>query len=164
MKDREPISLHEVLAQNAEYILDQLLTVLLNAEGTTYHQMSSEVLQRRIQQLFDAFWQTVAQNNPEPMVNYIWKTSRERGNEGFTVADLQTVALCMRDAMLTVVDEVYADAPVQRLHHSRRIEELILSGIGAGVRGFVDGREALISRQFEALRRSQKPKGYKDQE
>ena len=90
------------------------------------------------------------------MVEYIWSTSRERGNEGFSVADLQVVGLCLRDSMLKVVDEVYAGDPKLRLRHSRRIEELILSGIGAGVQGFVDGRESLIARQFEALQRSQK--------
>jgi hypothetical protein len=31
-----------------------------------------------------------------------------------------------------------------------------LSGIGAGVQGFVDGREALIARQLEALRRTKR--------
>ena len=156
MKGHATTSLPEALAQNAEYILGRVLKVLLKKEGSTYHEMPSEILQTRIQHLFDAFWQGVSQNDPKPMVEYIWSTSRERGNEGFSVADLQVVGLCLRDSMLKVVDEVYAGDPTLRLRHSRRIEELILSGIGAGVQGFVDGRESLIARQFEALQRSQK--------
>lgn len=164
MKNQKTISLHELYAQNAERILDRLLTVLLETEGTTYRQMLKEVLRTRLQRLFDAFWQGISQNDPKPMIDYIWSTSRERGNEGFTVADLQVVALCLRDALLEVVDEAYADDPERRLHNSRRTEELILTGISAGVRGFVDGREALISRQYEALRRGQKTRGDKGEQ
>ena len=79
-----------------------------------------------------------------------------RGHEGFAVADLQVIGLCLRKVILEVVDEVYATDPALHLRNSRQIEELILSGLGASVHGFVGGREALISRQFEALRRSQK--------
>lgn len=162
MKERRTISLNELFAQNAERILDQLLAVLLEAEGTIYKQMSAEVLLTRVQRLFDAFWQGISQNDPKPMIDYIRVIGRERGNEGFTVADLQIVALCLRDILLEVVDEAYADDPERRLHNSRRTEELILTGISAGVRGFVDGREALIARQYQALRRSQKTTGDKD--
>ena len=157
MQNNEAIILNEVLAQNAEHILDQILTVLSKAKGTTYGEMPTEVLQARIQHLFDAFWQSISQNNPRPFYNYIWSTSRARGNEGFSVADLQSVGLCLRDVILDVVDQAYTTDPTLRLHHSRRIEELILSGIGAGVRGFVDGRESLITRQYQALTRSQHP-------
>jgi hypothetical protein len=157
MQNSETIALNEVLAQNAEHILDQILMVLSEAKGTTYSEMPTEVLQTRIQQLFDAFWQSISQSNPRPFYNYIWSTSRARGNEGFNVGDLQTVGLCLRDVILEVVDQAYEDDPTLRLHHSRRIEELILAGIGAGVRGFVDGRESLITRQYQALQR-QHPK------
>lgn len=156
MKDHKPVSLHELYAQNAERILDQLLAVLLDAEGTTYKNVSPQLLRTRVQRLFDAFWQSISQKDPQPMIDYIWMTSRERGNEGFTVADVQAVALCLRDALLELVDEAYADDPELRLHNSRRTEELILTGIGAGVQGFVDGRETLISRQYQMLRRAQK--------
>ena len=57
------------------------------------------------------------------------------------------------EALLDAVDEAYADQPELHLRYSRDVEELILTGIGAGVRGFVDGREALISRQYQALKR-----------
>jgi hypothetical protein len=156
MDDHQAISLSELLAQNAERILSQLIEELVERGGPSYQQMPIEVLEVRVQRLFDAFWQGMARNDPKPMTDYIWATSRERGHEGFTVAELQTVGLRLRDALLDVVDEAYADDPEQRLRHSRQIEELILSGIGAGVRGFVDGREALITRQYEALRRGQK--------
>jgi hypothetical protein len=163
MQNNETISLNEVLAQNAEHILDQVLTVLSKAEGTTYSEMPTEVLQARIQHLFDTFWQSISQNNTRPFYNYIWSTSRARGNEGFSVSDLQSVGLCLRDVILDVVDQAYTDDPTLRLHHSRRIEELILSGIGAGVRGFVDGRESLITRQYQALQRSQPPEKHNSQ-
>jgi AcrR family transcriptional regulator len=161
MKERKTTSLHELFAQNAERILEQLLAVLLETESTVYKQMPTEVLRTRVQRLFDAFWQGISQNDPKPMIDYIWATGRERGNEGFTVADLQVVALCLRDILLEMVDEAYANDPERRLHNSRRTEELILTGISAGVRGFVDGREALIARQYQALRRSQKAAGDK---
>jgi hypothetical protein len=157
MQNSETTTLNEVLAQNAEQILDQILMVLSETKDTTYSEMPTEVLQTRIQQLFDAFWQSISQNNPRPFYNYIWSTSRARGNEGFRVGDLQTVGLCLRDVILEVVDQAYEVDATLRLHHSRRIEELILSGIGAGVRGFVDGRESLITRQYQALQR-QHPK------
>lgn len=156
MNDREIVSLTELLAQNAERVLAQLLRVLKDKGGPGYQRLATDVLQTRIQRLFDAFWQGVAQNDPRPMTDYIATASRERGQEGFTVAEVQTVGLCLRDALLEVVDEAYATDPAQHLKVSRHIEELILSGLGAGVKGFVDGREALIARQYEALRRSQK--------
>ncbi len=58
MKEREAMILNEVLAQNAEHILEQILTVLSEAESTIYREMPTEVLQARIQHLFDAFWQS----------------------------------------------------------------------------------------------------------
>ena len=117
----------------------------------------------RVQRLFDAFWQGVSRNDPRPMTEYIWATSRERGDEGVNVAELQTVGLCFREALLEVVDEACAENPALHLRYSRQIEELILSGIGASARGFVDGREALITRQYAALRRSQKKTGEESQ-
>lgn len=158
MDEHQPISLTELLAQKAEPILTRLIKELRETGGASYKQMPLEVLEKRVQRLFDAFWQGMAQNDPKPMTDYIWATSRERGHEGVTVAELQTVGLRLRDALLDVVDETYADDPDLRLRYSRQIEELILSGIGAGVRGFVDGREALIKRQYEALRRGQTKK------
>jgi AcrR family transcriptional regulator len=158
MDGDEAISLTELLAQSAERILGRLLNELRAKGGPNYQQLPAEVLEMRLQRLFDAFWQGVSQNDPKPMIDYVWATSRERGNEGFTVAELQTVGLRLRDALLEVVDETYADDPALHLRYSRQIEELILSGIGAGVRGFVDGRETLIARQYDALRRGQKKK------
>jgi AcrR family transcriptional regulator len=158
MDDNQPLSLTELLAQRAEQILDRLIQELREKGGSSYQQMPLEVLEKRVQRLFDAFWQGMSQNTPKPLTDYIWMTSRKRGHEGITVAELQTVGLCLRDALLDVVDEVYAGSPDERLSHSRQIEELILSGIGAGVRGFVDGRESLIKRQYEALRRGQAKK------
>ena len=155
MNTGESISLTELLAQNAEPIMGQLIQTLREHGGPSYQRMSAGVLERRVQRLFDAFWQGISQNSPRPLTDYIWRASRERGHEGVTVAELRTVGLCLRDALLAVVDEAYSE-PALRLRCSRQIEELILSGIGAGVEGFVDGREALISRQYEALRRSQK--------
>jgi hypothetical protein len=156
MDDRKPISLHELWAQNAERLLNRLVQELKEGGGPAYQRMPVEVLQTRVQRLFDAFWQAVSQNDPKPMTDYIWAASRERGHEGFTVAELQNVSLRLRDALLDVVDEVYADYPEVHLRNSRQVEELIFTGIGAGVQGFVDGREALIARQFQALRRNKK--------
>ena len=82
---------------------------------------------------------------------------RERGHEGFSVAELQSVALCLRDTLLDAVDEAYAHQPELHLRYSRQVEELVFSGISKGVQGFVDGREALIARQYRALRRNQQP-------
>jgi len=155
MQDHAPISLDELWAQNAETILDRLVKELKASGSPAYQRTPVDVLASRIRHLFDAFWQAVARNDPKPMTDYIWTTSRERGSEGFSVADLQDVALRLRDALLDVVDVAYVDEPELHLHNSRRVEELILTGIGAGVRGFVDGREALISRQYRALRRNQ---------
>ncbi len=155
MDDRKPISLDELLAQKAEDILSRLLRELVEKGGPSYQKLSVQVLEMRLQRLFDAFWDGMSQHDAKPLTSYIWATSRQRGNEGFTVDELQTVGLCLRDTLLDVVDEVYIDDPALRLRYSRQIEELILTGIGAGVRGFVDGREALISRQYNALRRNQ---------
>ena len=155
-QERRSVSLPETLAQNAERILSRLVAQLRTQDGTTYGQLLPKVLETRVQQLFDAFWQGVAQNDPKPMTDFIQETSRSRGHEGFAVADLQVIGLCLRKVILEVVDEVYATDPALHLRNSRQIEELILSGLGASVHGFVGGREALISRQFEALRRSQK--------
>lgn len=146
------ISLSELLAQNAERLLSELIKELVDKGGPSYQQMSLHVLKTRVQRLFDAFWQGMAKNDPKPMIDYIWEASRERGHEGVSVAELQTVGLYMRDALLRLVDEAYADDPELRLRYSRQIEELILTGIGASVRGFVNGREALIARQYKALR------------
>ena len=150
MDDRQMISLTELLAQNAEHILSRLLKEL-REKGGSYQQMPRDVLEIRVQRLFDAFWQGMSQNDPKPMIDYIRAASRDRGNEGFTVSEVQTVGLCLRDTLLKVVDKAYADNTALRLRNSRYIEELILSGIGAGVGGFVDGREALITRQYECL-------------
>lgn len=156
MDERQPISLDELLAQNADKILSQLIQELKESGGPTYQRIPMEVLENRVHRLFDAFWQAVSQQSPQPMIEYIRKTGRERGHEGFSVAELQNVALRLRDALLELVDRAYAGHPELRLRHSRSVEELILSGIGAGVQGFVDGREALIARQLEALRRTKR--------
>jgi hypothetical protein len=156
MDERQPISLDELLAQKAEQILSQLIQELKDSGGPTYEKIPIEVLERRIHRLFDAFWQAVSQKSPQPMTEYIRKTGRERGHEGFSVAELQNVALRLRDALLELVDKAYAGHPELQLRHSRSVEELILSGIGAGVQGYVDGREALIARQLEALRRTKR--------
>jgi hypothetical protein len=158
MNDREPISLTELCAQNAERIMAQLIAVLREKGGPRYKELSAEVLQRRVQRLFDSFWQGISKNDPQPMTEYIWAASRERGHEGFSVAELQAVGLYLRDVLLGIVDEVYADNQELRLQNSRRVEELIWAGIGASVQGFVDGREALITRQYQALRRDQEKK------
>jgi hypothetical protein len=154
MADHIPISLDELLAQKAENILSRLLRLLVEKGGPSYKKLPIQVLERRVQRLFDAFWQGMAQHDAKPMIDYIWNTSRERGNEGFSVDELQTLGLCLRDTLLDAVDEVYEAHPRLRLRYSRQIEELILTGLGSSVRGFVDGREALISRQTEALRRN----------
>jgi hypothetical protein len=154
MADQTPISLDELLAQRAENILSRLLRTLVEKGGPSYKSLPMPVLERRLQRLFDAFWQGMAQGDAKPMVDYIWNTSRQRGNEGFSVDELQTLGLCLRDTLLDAVDEVYAEYPTLRLRYSRQIEELILTGLGSSVRGFVDGREALISRQTKALRRN----------
>ncbi len=156
MDERQPISLDELLAQNADKILSQLMQELKESGGPTYQRIPMEVLETRVHRLFDAFWQAVSQQSPQPMIEYIRKTGRERGHEGFSVAELQNVALRLRDALLELVDKAYTGHPELQLRHSRSVEELILSGIGAGVQGFVDGREALIARQLEALRRTKR--------
>lgn len=156
MDERQPISLDELLAQKAEQLLSQLIQDLKESGGPAYVKLPTQVLERRIHRLFDAFWQAVSLNSPQPMIEYIRKTGRERGHEGFSVTELQNVALRLRDALLELVDEAYAGHPELQLHHSRSVEELILSGIGAGVQGYVDGREALIARQLEALRRTKR--------
>jgi hypothetical protein len=153
MNGGEPISLDELWAQNAEMLLDRMVRELKAEGGPAYRRISVQVLQTRVQRLFDVFWQAVSQNDPKPMIDYIRSTGRKRGHEGFTVSELQNVALRLRDAMLEVVDQAYADDAERRLINSRRVEELILSGVGAGVQGYVDGREALIARQYRALRR-----------
>jgi hypothetical protein len=158
MKEQDPISLTELLAQSAERIMGRLMQDLSEKGGPFYQRVAPEVLERRVQRLFDAFWQGISQHSSKPLTDYIWTASRERGHEGMTVAELRTVGLCLRDALLEVVDEAYGNDPELHLRNSRQIEELILSGIGASVEGFVDGREALISRQYEALRRNQKVK------
>lgn len=158
MDDSQPISLTELLAQKAELILSRLIKELRDTGGPSYKRIPLEVLEKRLQRLFDAFWQGMAQNDPKPMTDYIWEISRDRGHEGVTVAELQIVGLRLRDLLLDAVDEAFADDPDLHLRYSRQIEELILSGIGAGVRGFVNGREALIKRQYEALRRAQMKK------
>ncbi len=157
MSLNEPIALTELLAQNADRIMGRLLKELPEKAGPFYQRLSADVLARRVQRLFDAFWEGMSQQSHQPLTRYIWATSRERGSEGVTVAELRAVGLCLREALLEVVDEAYADDPELCLRNSRQIEELILDGIGAGVEGFVDGREALISRQFEALWRSRRP-------
>lgn len=156
MNDSKTISLTELLAQNAERVLSRLIEDLMKKGDSRYRQLPPDVLRARIQRLFDAFWQGIAQNDSKPLTQYIRSTSRERANEGVTVADLQAVGVHLRNALLEVVDEAYADDAELRLRYSRQIEELILSGIGSGVQGFVDGREALIARQFEALMRRRK--------
>ena len=156
MEENKPISLEELWAQNAELILQRLVQELKEAGGPAYQRTPNEVLETRIQRLFDAFWEAVGQKDPRPLTDYVWAASRQRGHEGFTVAELQNVALRLRDALLDVVDEVYAGYPELHLRNSRQVEELILTGISAGVRGFVDGREALIARQYNALRRGKK--------
>jgi hypothetical protein len=156
MVDPRPISLDELCAQNAEQILNRLVAELKENGGPAYRRMAVDVLENRVQRLFDAFWQAVSQQDPKPLTDYVWKTGRERGHEGFSVAELQNVALGLRDALLDAVDEAYADQPELHLRYSRDVEELIFTGIGAGVRGFVDGREALISRQYQALKRKRK--------
>jgi hypothetical protein len=156
MEENKPISLEELWAQNAESILQRLVQELKETGGPAYQRTPSEVLETRIQRLFDAFWEAVLQKDPKPMTDYVWAASRQRGHEGFSVAELQNVALRLREALLDVVDEVYADYPELHLRNSRQVEELILTGISAGVRGFVDGREALIARQYDALRRGKK--------
>jgi hypothetical protein len=154
MEDRKPITLDELVAQNAELILRRLIRELKESGGPTYQRIPLGVLQSRVHRLFDAFWQAVSQKDPKPLTEYVRATGRERGHEGFSVAELHNVAIRLRDALLELVDEVYADDPELRLHNSRNVEELIFGGISAGVQGFVDGREALIARQSEALRRN----------
>jgi len=156
MDKRQPISLDELLAQNAEELLSQLIQELKESGGPTYQKIPMEVLETRVHRLFDAFWQAVSQQSPQPMIEYIRKTGLERGHEGFSVAELQNVALRLRDDLLELVDRAYAGHPELQLHHSRSVEKLILTGVGAGVQGFVDGREALIARQLEALRRTKR--------
>jgi hypothetical protein len=156
MEENKPISLEELWAQNAESILQRLVQELKETGGPAYQRTPTEVLENRIQRLFDAFWEAVLQKDPKPMTDYVSAASRQRGHEGFSVAELQNVALRLREALLDVVDEVYADYPELHLRNSRQVEELILTGISAGVRGFVDGREALIARQYDALRRGKK--------
>lgn len=158
MEDRKPISLDELLAQNAEQVLVHLVSELKESGGPTFQRISTEVLQNRLHRLFDAFWQSVSRKDPRPLTEYVRATGRKRGHEGFTVAELQNVALRLRDMLLELVDEAYADDPEQRLRNSRSVEELIFGGVSAGVQGFVDGRDALIARQFEALRRSKQAK------
>jgi hypothetical protein len=155
MDDLQPITLDELYAQSAEKVLSRLVSELKAAGGPAYQRMPVEVLESRVQRLFDAFWQAIAQKNPKPLTEYVWTTGRERGHEGFTVAELHTVALHLRDALLDLVDDAYAAHPELRLNYSRTVEELVFVGISTGVQGFVDGREALIARQTQALRRSQ---------
>jgi hypothetical protein len=155
MDNGKPISLDELWAQNAEQILNRLVRELKKGGGPTYQRMPAGVLETRVQQLFDAFWQAVSQKSPKPLTDYVRTTGRRRGHEGFSVAELYTVALRLRDALLDAVDNAYADDPELHLSHSRYVEELILAGISTGVQGFVDGREALIARQYQALRRNQ---------
>lgn len=158
MSNGEPISLDELCAQNAEQFLGRLVQELKERGGPTYQQMPEEVLESRVRRLFDAFWQAVSQNSPKPLTDYVWTTGRERGHEGFAVAELHGVALCLRDTLLDAVDEVYANQPELHLRYNRQVEELIFSGISKGVQGFVDGREALIARQYRALRRNRMPR------
>jgi hypothetical protein len=154
----EPISLDELCAQNADQFLGRLVQELKERGGPTYQQMPVAVLESRVRRLFDAFWQAVSQNSSQPLADYVWTTGRERGHEGFAVAELHSVALCLRDTLLDAVDEAYADQPELHLRYSRQVEELVFSGISKGVEGFVDAREALIARQYRALRRNQEPR------
>jgi hypothetical protein len=153
MDDRKPTSLDELWAQSAEQIMNRLVIELKEEGGPTYQRMPIQVLETRVQRLFDAFWQSVSQQNATPLKEYVWTTGRERGHEGFSVAELHNVALRLRDALFDAVDEAFPDEPALRLRYSRTVEDLIFAGISTGVQGFVDGREALISRQYEALRR-----------
>jgi hypothetical protein len=153
----ELISLDELCAQNAERFLSRLVQDLKERGGPTYRQMPIGVLESRVRRLFDAFWQAVAQNSSKPLTDYVWTTGRERGQEGFAVAELHSVALCFRETLLEAVDEAYADQPELCLRYSRQVEELVFSGISKGVQGFVDGREALITRQNQALRGNELP-------
>jgi hypothetical protein len=155
MNDSEPISLDELWAQNAETFLNRLVRELKEGAGPTYQRMPVEVLETRVQRLFDAFWQAVSAKSPKPLTEYVWTAGRARGHEGFTVAELHSVALRLRNALLDAVDEAYADHPELHLRYSRQVEELIFAGVSTGVQGFVDGREALIDRQYRALRRNQ---------
>jgi hypothetical protein len=154
MDDLQPITLDELCAQNAEQILARLVKELKEVGGPTYQRMPLEVLENRVERLFDAFWQAIAQKNPKPLTDYVWMTGRERGHEGFAVGELHTVAVRLRNALLDLVDEACAGSPELQLSYSRTVEELVLVGISTGVQGFVDGREALIARQAQALLRN----------
>lgn len=149
-------SLPEVLAQNMDSILQALVERLKESGGPAYTSQPVEVLGTRIQRLVDVFWQSIAQNDSTILTNYISGVTRERSSQGFSIRQVQRVAIILREVLLKIVDAAYAGDPALRLKNSRRIEELILSGFGAGAFGVEDGREAVISRQNQALRRTDK--------
>ncbi len=148
-------SLPEVLAQNMDQILQDLVDRLKESGGPAYTNLPVEVLGTRVQRLVDVFWQSIAQNNSAILTNYISGITRERSSQGFSIRQVQRVAIILREVLLKIVDAAYADDSQRRLKSSRRIEELILSGFGAGAFGVEDGHEAVISRQNQALRRDQ---------
>jgi len=147
-------SLPEVLAQNMDSIIQALVDRLKESGGPAYTSLPLEMLGTRVQRLVDVFWQSIAQNDSAILTNYISSVTRERSSQGYSIRQVQRVAIILRDVLLKVVDTVYADDPALRLKNSRRIEELILSGFGAGAFGVENGREAIISRQNQALRRT----------
>ncbi len=118
------LSFAELLAQNGESIVKRLAETVKERAGPTYAAVPLAQLLPRMEKVFEATHQAIAQDDPTILEDFVVGVVSQRAEERYAMEEIQVLITILREIILRLVEETYQDDLEQQLDCTRQLEAL----------------------------------------
>jgi rsbT co-antagonist protein RsbR len=146
----------EIFSTSVADFADRVAVRIRAAGLTSYAAFSDERLKQIVSAALKAFESDLRGDSTGAFAMY-WQDVAERAAQGADVADLLQAMTFAEDEMNSVLLGAFSGDPEARAWWSRRMHEIVYSGISSLLRAFVVVREQVIRDQAEQLRELSTP-------
>jgi rsbT co-antagonist protein RsbR len=146
----------EAFSARVPEFIGLIATRIREAQLASYAPFTDNRLRQIISDAIDAFERDLRDASISAFAEY-WEGVAQRAAQGANVADLLQAITFAEAEMNAAILGAFAADPDARAWWSRRMHEIVFSGVAALVRVFVVVREQVIRRQAEQLRELSTP-------